>query len=98
MKGIELATAREKLGLTAAHLARILCVGSSTVYRWEQSEELRIDPLHRHLCLQVLGISAHFLAPTYGMALKKALNEGPTYALHTLLATGFAEWRPTNGT
>jgi transcriptional regulator with XRE-family HTH domain len=98
MTGSEVTGIRERLGLTVAELARILCVNPATVYRWEGAAMPAIDPLHRQLVLQLYGLSVATRAATWGKALRQGLTVGPTYALHVLLAISFNDWVPPNAT
>jgi len=97
MTAFDLKDARDRLGLSRAELAQILGVGFSTIYRWEELPVQRMDPFHRQLCLQVLGIATHELAHVYGRALRDALKSSSTYALFVLLAIAFNEWTPSMG-
>jgi transcriptional regulator with XRE-family HTH domain len=98
MTGADVSGVRERLGLTTAELAGILCVQPSTVYRWEAAPAPAIDPLYRQLVLQLYGLSVAPRAVTWGKALKEGLKVGPTYALHVLLAISFNHWAPPNAT
>lgn len=98
MTGADVSGVRERLGLSTAELAGILCVQPSTVYRWERAPAPAIDPLHRQLVLQLYGLSVAPKAVTWGKALKDGLKVGPTYALHVLLAIAFNDWVPSNAT
>ena len=98
MTGTEITEIRDRLGISTADLARILCVNPSTAYRWEGSAAPAIDPIYRQLVLQMYGLSVHKLAATYGRALKDGLKVGPTFALHVLLAISFNDWNAPNAT
>jgi len=96
MNGHELRQARGRLGISRTDLALILNVAQTTIFRWEQSDDARIDPLQRELVLLLVGISASPYSPLYGDALKEGLREGPTYALHVLLKIAYHDWRPNH--
>lgn len=55
MTGNEVRTLRTQLGLSPQHLAALLGVHLTTVYRWESTEgqELRLEPLQHSLLLQM---------------------------------------------
>lgn len=98
MIGRQLMVARDQLGLTRSHLAQIVGVGPSTVYRWEEHPVQRMDPLHRQLVALVLQIAAHGQSAVYGRALRLALKKGPMYAMHVMLGMAFDEWTPSEET
>jgi transcriptional regulator with XRE-family HTH domain len=93
MNGNEVRTLRTNLGLNPQHLATLLGVHLTTVYRWEAqgAQELRLEPLQHGLLLQMQKRLAQNPPKDFGQQLLEGLLIGGTLVGLALLLADLTE-------
>lgn len=96
MNGSDVRQLRITLGLTPQHLAELLGVHLTTVYRWEKTErvELRLEPLQHRLLMEMQQQIQRRQPKEFGQQLIEGLLLGGTLLGLACLLSDLVETKP----